>query len=77
LRNGPSATVNVFAKNIFDCGNDKLKHATQGMIEQGHTTMVSLSMHQLAFGKKKRMGINHPRNHVLRIQLIQQDTMMV
>ncbi len=23
----------VFAKNIFDCGNDKLIHATWGMME--------------------------------------------
>ncbi len=34
-------------------------------------------MHQPAFGKKKWMGINHPRNHIPRFQLIQPDTTMV
>ncbi len=42
-----------------------------------HTMMVSLSMHQPAFGKMKWMGINRLGNHVPRIQLIQQDTTMV
>ncbi len=77
LHNEPQATVNVFAKNIFNCGNDKLIHATRGMTEQWHTTMVSLLMHQPAFGKKKWMGIKCTRNHIPRIQLIQQDTTMV
>jgi hypothetical protein len=34
-------TVNVIAKNIFDCGNSKLTHASRGMIEWDYTTMVS------------------------------------
>ncbi len=36
-----------------DCGNNKLIHAARGMIEREHTTMVSSSMHQPAFGNKK------------------------
>jgi hypothetical protein len=47
------ATVNIIAKNIFNCGNNKLIHATWGMIEREHTMMVSLTMHQPAFGNKK------------------------
>jgi hypothetical protein len=42
-----------FCQNIFNCGNDKLIHATQGMIEWWHTTMVSLLMHHPVFSKKK------------------------
>ncbi len=53
LRYGHQATVNVIAKNIFDCGNNKLMHATWGMIEREHTTMVSPALHQPAFGNKK------------------------
>ena len=51
--NGHQATVNVIAKNIFDCGNNKLIHAARGTIEWEHTTMVSSLMHQPAFGNKK------------------------
>jgi hypothetical protein len=51
--NGHQATVNAIAKKKFGCGNNKLIHATWGMIEREHTTMVSLLMHQPAFSNKK------------------------
>jgi hypothetical protein len=48
----------------FPLWQEQVNTRHQGIIEREHTSMVSLTMHQPAFGNKKLMVIKRSCNHV-------------